>query len=304
MSLRTSAPWALGVSIAAFLSAGCVTGGALRSAKTLEPGVGELGLGWTATHYSLGDSKVTDPSGAQTVTKNEGSLTLPNLIPEVSYHLGIAENVELGGRVSIGALTGEIDGKFRFLRTGGLHLAVAPGIAFTPLGFTSILQLTAPVIATYEVTPSFAVTACGKIGYWYLTDASASTDSSLAGYLAGSGLFYGGAVGLDFHGSTFAFRPFVDFTRIGMSSSTNQGSGQTKVSSSLMMTTFGFAISLAFGREMKKLEKMDERLDRMERKLDQAAPPPPAPQGAAPAAPSPTLPPPPPAAPQAQTPAT
>lgn len=294
MAIPSSVRRVLGTSLAALLSSGCLTGGSLRSAKTLEPGVGELGVGWTATRYAVGSTTTTSSSGSRTVENTTG-VTLPNLIPEIGYHLGIVDNLEIGGRVSAGALTGEIGATYRFFQTHGLHLAVAPAVAYSPLAFTSILQVTAPVLATYEITPSVAVTASGKIGYWHLTDIDVQSDSSLKDFFTGSGLAYGGAVGLDFHGSTFAFRPFVDFTRIGMSSSVNPGSGSTKISSSLLMTTFGFAVSIAFGREMKKLDKVDEKLDRIEQRLDKssAAPPPaPPPQAPPPPAAPPAMPPP------------
>lgn len=303
MALPSRLLRALGTSIAAFVASGCLTGGALRSAKTLEPGVGELGVGWTATNYALGETTSTDPTGARTVSKSTNSLTLPNLIPEVQYHLGVAEDLEVGGRISAGALTGEIGATYRFLRAKGLHLAVAPAIGYTPLGFTSILQFTAPVLATYELTPNFAVTACGKIGYWHLTDIDVGTSNNLKDFFSGSGLAYGGAIGLDLHGSTFAIRPFVDFTRIGMSSSTKVEGGSTKISSSLLMTTFGFAVSVAFGREAKALERVDEKLDRIEQKVEKgpAALPPP-PPAALPPAPQAPPPPPPPSAAGPQTP--
>ncbi len=260
---------------------GCLTGGTLRSARTLSPGVGEWGLGWTATRYDAGDitMKTTDSKGvSQTVVQpnTSGAFVVPNVLPEVNYHLGVADNVEIGGRASLGALTFEADVKYRFLHTGGLHLAIDPTIGYAPFIFVQIVQATLPVLVTYEFSKSFSVLASAKGGYWSLSQlGSGSSSNSLSGTLSGSGPSFGGAIGVEFRGKTFALRPFVDFTHIVESykstfSDTQNGYTSTAdVSQGLTLTTFGIAVSWFSGLEMEKLEKMDDKLDRIEQKIDE-----------------------------------
>ncbi len=260
---------------------GCMTGGTLRSARTLSPGVGEWGIGWTATKYDTGDLtvKTTDSKGAtQTTTtpNTAGSIVIPNILPEVNYHLGIIDNLEIGGRASLGALTFEVDVKYRFFNAYGLHLAVDPTIGYAPFVFVQMVQLTLPVLATYEFTPNISLLLGVKGGYWALSQMGSGTSSnSLSSQLSGSGPSVGGAIGVEFRGKTFALRPFVDFTHIFESYKATvtdtSGTGYTSTadeSFGLTLTTFGIAVSWFTGLELEKLEKMDDKLDRIERKID------------------------------------
>ena len=59
-------------------------------------------------------------------------LTIPNILGDYAYHLGVAEDFEAGGRIAVGSGLLELDVKYRFL--GGadskLHVAVNPAIGY------------------------------------------------------------------------------------------------------------------------------------------------------------------------------
>ena len=75
-----------------FVALGCLPAGNYHSARTL--GKGESSVGTT---FSMQTWEFTDSSGDTT------RITIPNLMPEITYHIGIQENLELGGRVMLGS---------------------------------------------------------------------------------------------------------------------------------------------------------------------------------------------------------
>jgi len=135
------------------------------------PGVGHLPHG---THAQRGRERlrpelqrhplldagqqVTDVNGNVTTEKG-GSVVLPNLIPELNYHIGISEGLEFGGRVGLTSGLIEFDVKYRFLGGEGekLHLAVQPAVGYRALFIVEGLHATLPVIATYDVAPTLSV---------------------------------------------------------------------------------------------------------------------------------------------------
>ena len=80
---------------------------------------------FSSTSYQPVDG---DPSDA---------VTVPGLIPELTYHIGVTEDVEFGGRVALGFGYGELDLKYRFHDSDGLHLAVAPALGQAAIAATS-----------------------------------------------------------------------------------------------------------------------------------------------------------------------
>jgi len=152
-------PWllllALGV---ALVLQGCPASGIYRTARTLNEGESDFGLSFNATRYSTQDRQVTDVNGNVTTEKG-GSVVLPNLIPELNYHIGISEGLEFGGRVGLTSGLIEFDVKYRFLGGEGekLHLAVQPAVGYRALFIVEGLHATLPVIATYDVAPTLSV---------------------------------------------------------------------------------------------------------------------------------------------------
>ena len=101
---------------------GCLMAGNYHTAKTLEKGTSQFGMTFSGTQYTY-----TTTDSATNTTKS-ATFVLPNIIPEITYHIGMTVDVEAGGRVAIGSLGGEFDVKWRFFHNDKLHLAVAPAI--------------------------------------------------------------------------------------------------------------------------------------------------------------------------------
>src|SRR6185436_17663229 len=93
------------------------------SAKTLGKGESQVGLTFSATRYD----EVKTNSDNTTTTE---SIVLPELLPEITYHIGMTDDVEVGGRVALGALGLEGDVKYRFFKSDKLHLAIAPAVSY------------------------------------------------------------------------------------------------------------------------------------------------------------------------------
>jgi hypothetical protein len=252
-------------------TSGCLMAGNYHTAKTLEKGTSQFGMTFSATQYTFHD---TDSSGATTNV----SVAIPNLLPELTYHIGVADNVEAGGRVALGSLGGEFDVKWRFVHDGKLHLAVAPAIGYQAFVIIEGGILRLPAILTYELADNFDFTAAafGSVTHYKTIDSGNDFDA-WSGTLTGTG----GAIGFDLHGEVMSIRPAVEFTRFVWSSN---GTDPFNV------VNYMVHIAWTGGREKKQL-------DRIERKIDNLQPQPspyPYPPGPYPQQPPPYAPPPPP----------
>lgn len=249
---------------------GCLMSGNYHSAKTLGKGESQFGMTFSATRY---DAQTTDSNG---VTKTS-SIVLPNVIPEFTYHIGMTDDVEVGGRASLGALGLEGDVKYRFFKSDKLHLAIAPAISYQAFIVLQGVGLRLPGILTYQLADNidFTAAAFGSTTRYSTPGSDSSDFSTFRGTLVSTG----GAIGFDLRGETFSIRPAVEFTRYVA----NLSSGSN--SSSENFNTVNFLVHIAWtgGKEKKQL-------DRIERKLDNLTAPP-AP-GPAPFAPPPPPPPP------------
>ncbi|HTJ43624.1 MAG TPA: hypothetical protein VL463_16075 [Kofleriaceae bacterium] len=270
------------------LAGGCMMAGNYHSAKTLNKGESQFGLTFSGTQY---EKTSTDSMG----NVSRDAIVLPNIIPEITYHVGMAENVEVGGRVSIGALGMEGDVKYRFLHNDKLHMAIAPALGAQAFVLIQGVYVRLPVILTYELADNvdFTVAVFGASEKF----SPASSDSSDAGEFNGTFVSSGGAVGFDLHGETFSIRPAVEFTRYLYNFS--DGSGN---SASDGFNTVNFLVHLAWtgGKEKQQLDRIENKLDEMNRN-NNTSPypnyPPGPPSGPPPSGPD-APPPPPPAPPQ------
>lgn len=235
------------IALVCALSAGCMMAGNYHSAKTLNKGESQFGLTFSGTQYS---KTVTDSSG----NKSLEAVVLPNIIPEITYHIGMAENLEVGGRVSIGALGMEGDVKYRFFRGDKLHLAVAPAIGGQAFVVIEGAYFRLPLIATYELADNVDFTAAV-----FGASAHYSPSSSDFGQFNGTLVSSGGALGIDLHGETFTIRPAVEFTRYFYTVSDSSGS------SSDGFNTVNFLVHLAWtgGKEKQQLNRIEEKIDRL-----------------------------------------
>ncbi len=236
-----------GLLLLASLATGCLMAGNYHSAKTLNKGESSTGLTFSATSYEFVDRDQTD--GDQTV-----EVTIPNILPEVTYSVGLQDNLEIGGRIGVGSLGAELNLKYRFLQSPNLHLAVAPSVGAQTLIVISGTSFKLPLLATFELSDNIAINAAAFGSATYYSGPEDDDDDSdfeaFSGKLAGAGA----ALGIEFSGETFAIRPGVEFTRYQFNVDDEDFDG---------FNTVNFLIHLSFIRGREK-----QQLDRIERKLD------------------------------------
>ena len=222
---------------------GCLMAGNYQSARTLEPRESSFGMTFSLNHLSDSD----------------GQLTVPNVIPEFAYHIGVARNWEVGGRIALGSLGIEMDTKYRFLQKGNLHLAVAPAAAYQAFFVVRGFTLRLPVILSYDFTDIFGINAA-ILGGFSSTNANHDEDEDLNQYMNGQIFFYGASLGPEIRGSGFFVRPAVEFIRYETSFETIEdidGELWKPFNSFNILIHFGWV----FGREKQQLDRIEEKLD-------------------------------------------
>jgi hypothetical protein len=224
---------------------GCLLAGNYHSAKTLEKGESSFGLTFSATTYEFTDGDTGDVTRVQ----------IPSLIPEITYHVGLSDNLEVGGRVGLAQLALEADLKYRFYRSDKLHLAVAPSIGGQSFIVISGTMLRLPGIATYEISDNVAITGALFGSTTSFSAVNGSGDDGF-GAFSGSLVSSGGAIGLEFSGETFSIRPGVEFTRYLASFNDEQFEPFNTINAMVHL-------SFIFGREKKQLDRIENKIDTM-----------------------------------------
>jgi hypothetical protein len=234
---------------AATLATGCPMSGGYHSARTLGRGESASGLTFSMTRWSVEND---DPATPETETYE---FALPNLIPEVTYHIGVTDDVEVGGRVALGSFGMEIDAKWRFFKNDKLHLAVAPAIGYQAFIFLQGGILRLPAIMTYDLNDQFGVNLAAFIGSTHFSEVdedSFDDQDVLSGDLLQSGV----AVSFDVRGETLLFRPGIEFSRYVA----DFGDGEFEP---FNLVNFFVHVAIIGGREKKQLNRMERKLDRV-----------------------------------------
>lgn len=244
----------LSTAAAATLVASCLPVSNYHSAKTLGEGESSYGTTFSSTTYTAPQ----DDGSAE-------SVTLPGLIPELSYHIGVTDNFEFGGRIAPGFLYGELDAKYRFLRSPEFHLAVAPSIGQMAIGGT-VTSLRLPLIGTYEVNDHFAFTGSVSGSSWTVSSVP-SYDDTGGMFNVGERFFtmVGGSLGIEVSGEVAYVRPSVEFNTMTFRP---EGSNQRIKTGALV-----FHVGRVSGREKKQLDRIEEKVDRMEEDQEDERPP-------------------------------
>jgi hypothetical protein len=228
------------------LCGGCLLAGNYHSARTLGKGESHFGLNFATITYES-----RDQSG------DVDSITLPSLIPELTYHVGLSDDLEVGGRVGLAQLALEGDIKYRLLQSDQLHIAIAPAISVQSLIITTGTSAVLPGIATIELSDNVAITGSlfGRVTRYSSVDIDDSDEdlSVFSGSLFGTGASFG----VEFRGEQFLFRPGFEYTRYALDfGDEDDFSG---------FNTFSLVVHVGFigGREKKQLDRIEEKLDRL-----------------------------------------
>jgi hypothetical protein len=189
---------------ATLLLTGCLTTGMYRTAHVLPQGEGDFAINFSVVRATLDDPRESAPGTT--------TFTYPNVLPELSYHYGISENVEVGGRFALGAGMIELDTKYRLLRSRPLHLAVQPAVGYRSLGFIEGFHGALPIILTHDLTPSISLNTSlfGSYTRFATTDSVDTDDLDLSG----DSVNLGGGVGIQFRTPAgFHFMPALEIQR-------------------------------------------------------------------------------------------
>ncbi len=236
------------LTILALASSGCLMAGNYHSAKTLEKGTSKFGATFSFITYEF---ETVDETGQP----NQERFTLPNLIPELTYHVGVTDDVELGGRVALGSLALEGDAKFRFFKTDRLHLALAPAIGYQAAFLVQGTSFRLPGLLTYDLADNFGINVAifGATTHYDSVDEDEAALKNFRGTLASTGL----AIGFDIRGETLVIRPSVEWTRYLADFSSDQDFDE--------FSTVSINVHIGFigGREKKQLNRMERKLDRV-----------------------------------------
>lgn len=225
-----------------FFLNGCLMAGNYHSAKTLEPGESSFGMTFSLNQLSVSDEEYT----------------IPNVIPEFAFHVGVAENWEVGGRVALGSLGIEMDTKYRFFQKGGLHLALAPAVAYQAILTIRGVSARIPVILSYDFTDNFGFNAAALGGFTsFDTDEdSDDPDDEYVGYFNGQTFSYGISLGPEIRGTVFFVRPAVEIIRYETRLAEDEEGGDPFTSVNALVH-FGWV----FGREKQQLDRIEQKLD-------------------------------------------
>jgi hypothetical protein len=234
------------------LWAGCLPVGNYHSARTLGEGESSVGIAFSATTYTV------TSTDEETGELESDSLTLPGVIPEVAYHIGVTDDLELGGRLAPGFLYAELDGKYRFLHSQGLHLAAAPAVgqAFAIVGTITTVRL--PLLLSYELHPRFAFNAGVNATLFRVSSVDSDRDlpfTSDDGSLTTAGF----SLGLEIIGDTAFVRPSIEVSRALY--------GEADRDDPLQIAAVVLHFGSISGRELKRLDDMDRKLDEINDKL-------------------------------------
>lgn len=221
----------------------CPMAGNYHSARTLEKGTSAVGMTFSITQY-------------ETDVDNDGmteKFAWPNFIPELTYHVGITDDVEVGGRVALGSMGMEADVKWRFYHNDKLHVAIAPAIGYQAFVFLQGGLLRLPGVLTYDLNEHFALNLAV---FGSSTHFSSTNDVEGAAAFDGTLVATGAAFGVEIRGETLMIRPALEFTRF-----VADFDGETFEP----FNTVNILVHIAFigGREKKQLNRMERKLDRV-----------------------------------------
>jgi hypothetical protein len=228
-------------------ASGCFSTKMTQTAEPLGAGNGEIALSWNTTQISnLGDQP--------------GSLTLPSLLPNAHFALGVADNVDVFANLSIASWSTDIGVKYVPIRTESGSFALAPYLGLSPWGALASSRLGLPIMYTRKLNPKLLLTVMGE--GLYRKRGAASADSWESGWVGnlvdtfgGDTIGVGGGIGLEFRGRALSIRPALSYTYYtaqfdGAEDSVNVGIGQ-----------FGLTFARANGRVEAQLDRIEEKID-------------------------------------------
>lgn len=187
----------------------CQSPALLRTARTLPAGSNDLALSLSFTHVSASAAGVPD------VIERAASsaFNYPNPVPDILYAHGLLDDLELGGRLSLGSGLLELNAKLRYLEAfnGKLHAALGPALGYRLLGLVNGPVATLPALLTYDLSPQLSLTggALASFASYRLASGLGGGDADVSG----DTLYAGGGVGVQLRTGRFHVLPAVEVQR-------------------------------------------------------------------------------------------
>ena len=230
------------VAAMATLTTGCF---ATKMAQTAEP----LGAGNSEIAVSWNTSQIAN------LGEDGGAVTLPNLIPNAHFGIGVADNVDLYTNVNFTGWYTEIGVKYVPIQTENGSLAIAPLAGISPMGVLASTRLALPVMYTHKISPNLSLTVMGEGLYRKRGNSSVGDWAEDFEGLYGDTLGVGGGIGLDIQGRALSIRPALSYTYFtaafdGANDPIDFGIGQ-----------FGLTFVRVGGRTEAQLDRIEEKLD-------------------------------------------
>jgi len=232
------------VAVAGFAT-GCFATKMAQTAEPLGDGNNELALSFNTSQFA----NLTEGG-------NGASATLPNLIPNFHWGVGIGDDMDLYGSVNFVGWYTELGLKYVPLQTENGNLAVAPLVGLSPLGALASLRLAVPVLYTHKLNNKTSLTVMGEGVYRRRGNASSGdwSDDAVDAF-SGDTLGVGGGIGLEVKGRAFFVRPSLNYTYYtasftGADDPLDIGIGQ-----------LGFTFGRVGGKVEAQLDRIEEKLD-------------------------------------------
>jgi hypothetical protein len=171
---------------------GCQSPALVRTARTLPEGGHDLAFSVNVSRASVGPVEV---EGTRIPLQD---FNLPNPVPDILYDYGLSDDIELGGRLSLGSGMAELHATLRFVEaaTGTLHMALAPAAGYRVLALVNGPVLTLPLIVTYDFNAGMSISGGPVVSYASYSVPGSMDFGDLD--LSGQTLYAGGGIGLEF----------------------------------------------------------------------------------------------------------
>jgi hypothetical protein len=189
--MHTAARWWTASMAALGLS--CQSPALVRTARTLPEGGKDLSFSLNLTRVSLAETRVNG------VTLPLRDFNLPNPIPDVSFDYGVTNDVELGGRVSLGSGLLEARSKLRIIEAldDSLNISLAPAAGYRTLGLVNGPVFTLPLIITYDLNRGMSLSG-GPVASFASYRVPQSLNFSDDPNISGDTLYAGWGLGIEF----------------------------------------------------------------------------------------------------------
>lgn len=238
------------IAAASVMLAGCSMTGTYQSARVLEKGTSSFGLSFGSITIEPSEEDL------DSIDVEDSKLTIPSLLPDITFRTALSDNFEVGGKASIGSLGFEGDVKWGFLQGERFCMAFAPALFGQNMLFMKGGGFRLPVLASYDFNDNFSIHGSLFTSYSNLSSDNNGIDSLLSQYV-GEVNANGGSLGLEFSGETFLIRPVVEVSRV------SPVKPEEVEWNPFNRTRFVLHLGFLLGREKKQLDRIEEKIDKL-----------------------------------------